>query len=135
MKRRLEKDYDINGPAVFLCVTIIILTLVISCGKKQSDQSSANATNLASVMADKDSVTIPLVGQDSVTVFDLLKQSHQIDSWPTALGRFVNGIDSFKNSAHAFWVYSVNDTMPDIASDKRFTRAGDKVIWHFRRVE
>jgi hypothetical protein len=109
---------------------------VLSCGEKQRENAgSSGRYNLASELAKLDSVTIVLTGEDSVSVFELLKRLHRVDSWSTAVGVFVNGIDTLKNGPRVFWVFSVNDTMPEIASDKRITKNGDRVVWHFRRLE
>ena len=48
------------------------------------------------------------------------------------MGVFVTGIDSVQGGGNAFWIYMVNDTTPKIASDKMFTRAGDRVVWRLR---
>lgn len=117
-------------------IAAVAAIFVWSCGEKQrSNAGSSGQVNLASEMAKLDSVTIALTGEDSVSVFVLLKRTHTVDSWSTAVGKFVNGIDTLKNSARVFWVYSVNDTMPQIASDKRTTKNGDRVVWHFRKLQ
>lgn len=122
--------------AVFALFPLLGLALFLSCNAQQSDQRDAgNQKSSALRSADRDSLTIILTGEDSVSVFELLKRSHRVDSWSTAVGVFVNGIDSMKNSPRVFWIYSVNDSLPDIASDKKITKAGDKVVWHFRRMQ
>ena len=114
----------------------IVMLLLLACGEQQrSNAGSSGRKNLASEMAKLDSVTIELPGEDSVSVFDLLKRAHKVDSYSTAVGQFVNGIDTLKNGARVFWVYSVNDTMPEIASDRKITKVGDRVVWHYRRLE
>ena len=116
-------------------LVVIGLALLLSCKAQQSEKADASKqSNRASEVSARDSLTIVLTGQDSVSVFELLKQSHQVDSWSTAIGVFVNGIDTMRNSPRVFWIYSVNDSMPDIASDRKITKAGDKVVWHFRKL-
>ena len=118
--------------ALFALVGVLLL---LSCGGQQSDKTdSGNKMNTVSESAGSDSLAIVLAGEDSVSVFDLLKRSHRVDSWSTAVGVFVNGIDSMTNGPRVFWIYSVNDSLPDIASDRKITKAGDKVVWHFRRL-
>lgn len=122
--------------AMIMPLALLSLALLLSCGAQQSDKSGAgNSTKLASQSPGRDSVTVVLVGEDSVSVFDLLQRSHQVQSLSTAMGVFVNGIDSLKNSQRAVWIFSVNDTMPDIASNKKITRTGDKVVWHYRLMQ
>ena len=80
----------------------------------------------------RDSVTFTMVGQDSVTVFELLRMSHYVESRETSMGVFVLGIDSIRGGGEGNWVYTINDTVPKIAADKMFTRQGDTVVWKFR---
>lgn len=82
----------------------------------------------------RDSLIIELTGVEAQTVFDQLKSSHQVEYHSTALGMFVTAIDSIENNSGVYWVYSVNDSMPDIASNRYVTKNGDAVKWHFRKV-
>ncbi|MFZ1684866.1 MAG: DUF4430 domain-containing protein [Candidatus Zixiibacteriota bacterium] len=117
MTRRL-----IAGSALIAC-------LLTSCGNKgKKDQADI------SVPSGADSTVIALVGRDSVSVLDLLKESHTVNSWGTVMGTYVESIDSLKNSSTVFWIYSVNDSIPQVASDKWMTRTGDRVAWHFRKL-
>lgn len=129
----------ITIPSVRICavaIAAIATVVLVSCGEqKRTNAGSSGRNNIASEAAKLDSVTIELTGADSVSVFDLLRRAHKVDSYSTAVGEFVSGIDTVKNSARAFWVYSVNDTMPEIASDKKLTKTGDRVVWHYRKLE
>jgi len=128
-------NYWNSNRTVLALLSLSCLALLLSCGAQQSDKAdTGNQKSSASEPAGRDSLTIVLAGEDSVSVFDLLKRSHRVDSWSTAVGVFVNGIDSTKNGPRVFWIYSVNDSMPGIASDKKITKIGDKVVWHFRRL-
>lgn len=117
--------------ALPVLLTLSLLAFSLGCSKKEQAQPNSGRDTTASASAD--SLVIDLTGQDSVTVFDLLARSHQVESRSTALGKFVVGIDSVANSSLASWLYSVNDTMPQVAADKLVTRTGDRVTWHFRR--
>jgi hypothetical protein len=112
-----------------IVLSLIILFAIASC----SGQNSGSKQDV-SLPSGPDSLVITLVGQDSVSVFDLLKKEHSVKSWGTAMGTYVAGIDSLENSSSVFWIYSVNDTMPQTASDKWLTHTGDKVQWHFRKL-
>ncbi len=105
---------------------LISAALFIACGSTDTNQSPGAAA---------DSVTVALSGVDSVSVFDLLKQKHAVDYRSTISGVFVTGIDSVENSQQAYWIYTVNDTAPQVAADKMLTRDGDRVVWHFRKTE
>ncbi len=126
----------INYRVIAFLVALLCAALLLACSSQQTGKNNQGSEkNLASTSPGRDSLTIPLAGEDSVSVFDLLKRTHQVDSWSTAMGVFVNGIDSLKNSERAVWIYSVNDSLPDIASDRRLTRTGDKVVWHYRLMQ
>ncbi len=107
-------------------VALLASVWVVSCGTKKEESTAGQA---------RDSVTVTLTGVDSVSVLNLLRQSHQVVFRQTAMGSFVTSIDSIAGSHKAFWVYSVNDTTPEIACDKMLTRAGDKVVWHLRKAK
>ena len=85
-------------------------------------------------VASRDSLTIELLGADSVSVLDLLVAEHEVDMIGGSQGAFVRGIDSIANSAACAWVYSVNDSMAQVAADKYLTSDGDRIVWHFRRI-
>ena len=46
----------------------------------------------------------------------------------------MTAIDSIENSAGAYWIYSVNDSVPQVACDKYVTKNGDVVKWHFQKM-
>lgn len=97
-------------------------------------QAVPNPADTAMPPASRDSIVIELAGKDSVSVFDLLKGSHAVCYQSTIGGVFVKQIDSAKNSASAFWIYSVNDTLPKVAADRLLTHTGDRVKWHLRKM-
>ena len=82
----------------------------------------------------RDSLVIELPGADSMTVFDLLKQKHEVEFQESSMGVFVQAIDSIANSERIYWLYSVNDSMGQVACDQYVTREGDIVRWHYRKM-
>jgi hypothetical protein len=105
------------------------------CGKKETAAKDAAKPDSVTVANTEDSVTIDLSGIDSVSPFALLQRRHVVDFKKTAMGVFVRGIDSIMAGPGTFWLYSVNDTMPEIAADRMLTRTGDKVVWHLRKAK
>ncbi len=130
VNRILKKLGTMTLVLLSLCV---YAALLISCGSKQDGKPADMQAQSSSAL--RDSIRIELVGRDSVSVFSLLTESHKVETFSTALGVFVKAIDSVANGPHAFWIYSVNDSMPEIASDKLLTRNSDRVVWHFRKQE
>ena len=121
--------------SIYRLILLLTAALVIhGCGNKQEAEPSAQAQDsaTASETSGRDSVTFELTGQDSVSAFVLLQQSHYVEYRSTAMGVFVTGIDSVQGGGNAFWIYTVNDTTPKTASDKMFTRNGDRVVWLLR---
>lgn len=121
------------------CLAWIVIVSLSLAGCSQSDQGGSDqsaARALTEAAAEPfDSVVIELRGVDSVTVFEILRRAHEVDFFTTAAGVFVKAIDSLENSNDFFWVYSVNGTMPQVASDKYLTSNGDSIRWHYRSIE
>ncbi|MFH1373553.1 MAG: DUF4430 domain-containing protein [bacterium] len=121
-----------------LIPVLMILPLAVSCGSNEDGSTTAenesSQDSISGAIA-SDSVVIELVGIGSTTVFELLKQQHQVDFKSSALGVFVTAIDSVENGSGAYWIYTVNDSTPNVACDKFLTESGDVVKWHFRKME
>ncbi|MFQ6007391.1 MAG: DUF4430 domain-containing protein [Candidatus Zixiibacteriota bacterium] len=116
--------------------TILIIFLACSCSQKADknrDNLSGDSSDSTASIAKRDSVVIEVAGVDSQTVFDLLRNTHQVQYRSSAIGVFITAIDSIENSGGIYWVYSVNDSMPPVACDKFHTKNGDVVKWHFRK--
>ncbi|MCM2272641.1 MAG: DUF4430 domain-containing protein [candidate division Zixibacteria bacterium] len=126
----MSRQQSINRLILLLAVALIIH----GCGKQQEAEPLDRAQDSASATETpgRDSVTFELAGQDSVTAFELLQRAHYVEFRSTAMGLFVTGIDSVQGGGNAFWIYTVNDTTPKTASDKMFTRTGDRVVWRLR---
>ncbi len=112
---------------------IVLLSATLwSCSQKAAVPRDSSAQN-ADTMPIPDSLVITLVGIDSTSVFDLLRREHEVDYFSTTAGVFVRAVDSVGSSPSVYWVYSVNDSNPNVAADKLQTRDGDRVVWHLRR--
>ncbi len=120
-----------------LLVAVLSTFLLCSCGSKtenENDLKQSEAGDSTALSPPPDSVVIELAGADSQTVFDLLKDGHEVEYKSSVMGIFVTAIDSIENSARAYWIYSVNDSVPQVASDKYVTKNGDVVKWHFQKM-
>ena len=98
-----------------------------SYAKAAKDIDTTQQTN-------RDSLIIELTGVDSMTVFQLLKSTHDVDYQSSAQGIFVQAIDSIPNGERTYWMYSVNDSMGQVACDQYMTRTGDRIRWHYRKL-
>ena len=108
---------------------ISFILLLAGCGQRQ-EQSSADIDTAAAV---KNSLVIELEGVDSVSVFDLLKEEHQVEYKSSLQGVFVMAIDSVNAGDGYFWIYAVNDIPAQTACDRYITKNGDKIKWFFRK--
>ncbi len=117
-------------------VAVGLLLTLAGCGQQAEDQSQQKSSSVEDIPRGTyvDSVVIELAGIDSQTVFDLLKDGHEVAYKSSAMGVFVTAIDSIENSASAYWIYSVNDSVPQVACDKYVTKSGDVVKWHFQEM-
>jgi hypothetical protein len=116
---------------------ILVLLLMCSCGRKEKPAKAgghSNEVDSSAAAVTRDSLVIELPGADSQTVFDLLRRNYQVEYKSSVLGVFVTAIDSIENSSGVYWVYSVNDSLPKVASDKYITKDGDMIKWHFRKT-
>jgi len=120
MKRQLSAIVLISG----------LMLLLYGCGEKQAGTKATSKGDAASV---SDSLTIELDGRDGSTVLELTLESHQVEYYESAMGAFVKAIDSVKSGDSYWWLFTVNDSTVNAASDKYETRAGDRIVWHFKK--
>lgn len=102
---------------------------------KQQTSIQADSTDLGEAKkagTAKDSVTIEMVAIDSTTAFEILRREHYVAYKSSAMGVFVTAIDSIVSTSDRFWLCSVNDSMLQVASDRRAVHPGDTVRWHLR---
>lgn len=114
---------------------VLGLALLSGCIKKIDKDSQATTTADSTAVADPvDSLVIVLDGAESQTVLGVLQAHNQVEMKTSAMGAFVVAIDSIRNGGDAYWLYSVNGEMGQVASDRFLTRPGDTVRWHFRII-
>ena len=106
-----------------------MVLLLDGCGHKK-EKATADKDTAVEV---KDSLVIELEGVDSVSVFDILKEKHQVEYKSSLQGVFVTAIDSISAGDGYFWIYTVNDKPAQVACDIYITRNGDKIKWLFRK--
>ncbi len=119
-------------PSVWVLTFCVLLQVSCSHETPEAD-NSANDQAESAVVQPVDSVTIELAGIDSTSVFELLQVSHRVEYRNSAMGVFVTSIDAVEGGSSYYWVYSVNDSMGQIAADDYVTAEGDRVKWHFRK--
>lgn len=115
----------------------VLLVFLVACTSEESSRvdDDGKAPDTAQTVVISDSLVIEMKGVDSLSVFDILMANHEVDYLSTAAGVFVRAIDSIEGGARLYWVYSVNDSMGETAADRYITNEGDRIKWHFRRIE
>jgi hypothetical protein len=111
-------------------ILIVLISVIIGCGSAEKSQDNGSAEVSQSPF---DSLVLTLEGTEGRTVFELTAEKYHLDYIESAVGNFIHAIDSIEISHEFGWLYSVNDTMATVASDKQVTRDGDIIKWHYRR--
>lgn len=119
---------------ILLSAVFTLLATLLACSGQQQTQEPSETDSAISAVSPADSIVVELNGLDSMTVLDLLKASHQVEYQSTMSGAFVTAVDSVTNDTDHSWLYSVNDSMAQMACDKYVTAPGDRVKWHFRKI-
>ena len=104
-----------------------------SCSSDNGNSGRTATTDSTFVASPADSVVITIVAEDTTDAFSLLAHTHHVEARSTALGVFVQSIDSVETGGGAYWVFSVNDSLPMVAADRCEVVPGDTVRWHLRR--
>ncbi len=115
-----------NIKKIIILTSVIFSIMLITCSEPKQEAKDTESVN-------RDSLTIELNGSDSLTVFEILKLNHKVTTKSSAIGKFVTGIDSIFAGDGYFWVYTVNDTVPQIACDKMKVGKTDNIKWYFRK--
>lgn len=122
---------NLNSVKPYLPFLILVLLAVgfWDCSTK----SSENARSLPDKSGQIDSVVVELGGRNGQSVFALTKDSHNLKYMGSSAGVFVSAIDGLESGHDYGWIYSVNDSIGQVASDHFITRDGDRIKWHFRK--
>lgn len=74
---------------------------------------------------------IVLEAQAGKTVFELLKEQHEIDYSESSMGVFIKSINGIENSGGRYWLYEINGEPGKNACNKAVVSEGDKVVWRY----
>ncbi len=122
---------------ILAAIAVVFWISVSGCQSDPKRQTSiqADSTDIGEAKTTgtaKDSVTIEMVATDSTTAFEILRREHYVAYKSSAMGVFVTAIDSIVSTSDRFWLCSVNDSMLQVAADRRQVLPGDTVRWHLR---
>jgi len=116
-------------PAVGLIVGILLLWAGCTSSNKNENQGGSLPGDPKPV----DSIVIALQGQTGKSVLEITLQEHKVNYIESEIGVFVDAIDSLEVGSKYGWMYSVNNMMGQVASDKYITNDSDVVRWHYRK--
>jgi hypothetical protein len=77
--------------------------------------------------------TITLQGRDGVSVLDLLRASHEVETQDSAIGAYVISIDGTGGDSNTFWLYYVDGEAGTIAADQYETSDGETIEWRYEQ--
>jgi len=103
-----------------------LAVLVVGCGAKDP--------NVQNVGSAGDSLSVAVVAVDSTTALQALLAERVVEYQESSMGAFVIAIDSISAPAGYSWLYSVNDSMGMVASDRRAVGPDDRIVWHLRKL-
>ncbi len=112
---------------------LIIFGLLLFIGCGEAEKETETAIEEVGVSGPVDSLIITLVGVEGKSVYEITKEQHEVKSVESAVGAFVHAIDSIEIGSEYGWMYSVNDSMAQVASDKYITNDSDLIKWHYRK--
>lgn len=115
----------------FLSIVFLIGLTQIFLGCSSSEKESEQTAQ--EISEPIDSIIIVLKGQTGKSVFDIVREQHEVGFLESSMGVFVNAIDSLETRSKCGWMYSVNDSMGQVASDKYITHDSDIIKWHYRK--
>jgi len=117
---------------LLVCLTLICLFSILTGCSNDCKEGQSGSADIVETQT-TDSLVIVLKGQEGKSVFEISELEHKIDFISSIAGKFVEAIDSIEINSTYGWMYSVNDTMGQVASDKYITKDGDIIRWHFRK--
>jgi hypothetical protein len=93
--------------------------MIAVCGCGNSDDGS-------------DEIIIELETRAGASVFELLKETHQIVYDSSSMGVFIESIDGIVNEGDKYWIYYVNGQPATTACDKYVVKSDDSIVWIYR---
>jgi hypothetical protein len=118
----------------FLLALTFSALLITGCGNSEKSKSDSEPAETEGQKSEPfDSVVIVMGGEDGKSVFYITQKYHHVGFIESSVGNFVHVIDSLETNSKFSWLYSVNDTMGTVASDRRITSDSDTIKWHYRK--
>lgn len=129
MNRRISS----NTLFLIIGLTICLFGCSSDSKNKPADKAKSNIPPPATAN-ERDSIFYGMTADDSTTVFDLTVKFNMVEYDRSGSDYYVYSINRVEQGNDYFWVYAVNDTMGQVAANKRQVGPGDRVVWHYRMI-
>jgi len=128
-----------NKEAIIRSVVIGVFVLMSIAGCANDTQNVPNNNAKSNIpppatATERDSIFYGMASEDSTTVFDLTVKNYMVEYDKVGSDYFVFSVNRVEQGNDYFWIYAVNDTMGNVASNKRKIGPGDRVVWHYRLI-
>jgi len=123
--------------AKMILLSLSLFFFLVNCSSDSKNKPAGGAKSNIPPPAtanERDSIFYGMTAEDSTTVFDLTVKYNMVEYDRSGSDYFVYSINRVEQGNDYFWVYAVNDTMGQVASNKRQIGPGDRVVWHYRLI-
>lgn len=114
-----------NRKIVLLLIPLIAAGILLTGCQKKSIPAD-------SVIAQEQVKELTYQGQDGKSVYDVLKENHQVEADESDLGVMVKSIDGVSQTDSEFWLYDVNGEQSNLSADKQQTKSSDVINWQLK---
>lgn len=120
---------------LILVIALIFISAFSKSGVSTPKSDTSPSETTQSVVTPSPFASVTYEGVEGKTAFDLLKESHQVDSQQYDFGVMVKSIDGKASDASKYWLYYVNGEQPSVGADKYETKAGDTIEWRLEPAQ
>lgn len=125
----MNSRYVLAGVLVLAVVVMGSMRLVQFTGSISSVGGSQEISVVIDDGSKPLSYTVALISRE--TAFDALKRVATVDYKMYSNGILITGINDMKQDTEHYWVFFVNDEMPDVASDFFYPVSGDVIKFRY----
>jgi hypothetical protein len=116
---------------ILLIAVAIIAVAIVFYTKNTASKNTYNSKTLISYSINKDSSTV----FDALVEYGKTNNIEIKSSIDSRYGVFVESIGGIKNGDEGkYWQYYINNTLGDVAADKKTINKNDVVEWRFENV-
>lgn len=147
-EKLIKKKSNWKYRSFFLILILIFSIPIIFLLNTDIIQFNNEKDNIIEDFEEKISVSLKIISSEDEksyelgniskksTVLDILKKNIEIEyNNNYSYGVFIESINGIKNGDDGkYWQYYINNTLGDVAADKKILKEGDNVEWRFEEV-